>query len=245
MHRIESYESTASGVSCSSSDVAYIQECKESFEAVRSVQELTEQTIAFLQGETAATSYHFGPLLAESGPLVEKLVQLNKLGFITTGSQPGGEDRYQGARVEKRFFVEGILKRRHLALFLQQMYQRLGTKCFIAMPETERSYEEICELTAADLYWVSRQKHNKRQGLLHITELNGPCHMFQTCDEVYAQLVDEYVSVFLMDTRWSVDTMEVLDTAIGVLQALNTLGNATTATAPHSFTRTAPMNIYP
>jgi hypothetical protein len=222
-------------VSCSSSEIAYIQECKEAFETVRSVQELTEQTIAFLKGETAATSYHFGPLLAESTPLVEKLVQLNRLGLITTGSQPGGEDRYQGARVEKRFFVEGILKRRHLALFLQRMYQRLPSQCFIALPETDFSYEEICELEAADVYWVQRQ--GKRRGLLHITELNGPCQMFQTCDEIYAQLVDEYVSVFIMDTRWCHAGTEVLDAAIAVLQDL--------AALPGLSTRTAPMNIYP
>ncbi len=221
-HRVTSYESTASGISVSSTELAHIQECKEFFESAKTVNELQQRTIQFLKGDLAATAYHLGPLLAESDPLKEKLIHLNELGFITTSSQPGGRDRIDAQPVEKRFFVEGILERRYIALFLQAMYTHIGNKCFIAFPETERTYQEIQDLQATDLYWVTRNALTQ-QGLLHITEAGGPCQAFQTCEEVYPQLADEYVTLFICDTRWGHNSHTVLDTVITVLQHLKSL----------------------
>jgi hypothetical protein len=220
MRHVESYESTMSGVSATSSELFEVQQDREAFEGAKSIADLQRLTIAFLKGEASATSYHLGPLLAESAPLVEKLVALNQAGFITTSSQPGGVETVQGRRIQKRTYVEGLIKRRYLSQFLQKLYCRLGTRCFVAPLEGERTYEEICDLRAADLYWVTSVIGQPDTGFLHVSEVSGPCQMFQSCDEIYPLLVDEYVSVFIMDTRWGCSSTDVLDAPLQILREL-------------------------
>ncbi len=220
MRHIESYESTMSGVSATSSELFTCQQDREAFEGAKSVEDLQRLTVAFLRGEASATSYHFGPLLAESAPLVEKLVALNEAGFITTSSQPGCIETVQGKRIQKRAYVEGLIKRRYLSQFLQKIYCRLGSRCFVATLEGERTYEEICDLRAANLYWVTSVIGEADTGFLHISEVSGPCQMFQSCDEIYPLLVDEYVSVFIMDTRWGYSGTDILDVSLQIIREL-------------------------
>lgn len=224
LKHIESYGSTMSGVSATSSEVFAIQQDREAFEGAKSIADLKRLTIAFLRGETAATSYHFGPLLAESAPIVEKLVALNEAGFITTGSQPGGVETVQGQRIQKRAYVEGLLKRRYLSQFLQKIYCRLGSRCFVTPLEGDRTYEEICDLRAADLYWVNSVIGQADTGFLHVSEVSGPCQMFQTCDEIYPLLVDDYVSVFILDTRWGYSGSDIFDATVQILRELEEQG---------------------
>ncbi len=212
--------SGVSGVSATSTEVYAIQQDREAFEGVKTVADLQRLTIAFLRGDIAATSYQVGPLRAESAPLVEKLVALNEAGFITTNSQPGGVETVRGQRIQKRMYVEGLLKRRYLSQFLQKLYCRLGSRCFLATLEGERSYEEICDLRAADLYWVNSVIGQGDSGFLHIPEVSGPNQMFQTCEEVYPLLVDEYISVFIMDTRWGYNGTDILDVTTQILKEL-------------------------
>lgn len=210
MYHVESYESNMSGVSATSSEVAQVQDSMMTYESAESVDDLKRMNIAFLRGEMQATAYHFGPLCAESAPLVEKLVALNELDFLTTDSQPGGQHGN-----EQRFYVDGILPRKYLALFLQRMYARCPT-AFLYVLEKEFTYEEIQMLQDQDLYWVTRGK----TGITHIPEISGPCDSFQTC-AVYPELVDEYVGIFLMDTRWGNGSTEILDTAVAILKDLH------------------------
>jgi hypothetical protein len=216
MYHVESYESNMSGVSATSSEVAQVQDSRIAYESAESIDDLKRMNIAFLKGELQATAYHFGPLLAESAPLVDKLVALNELDFLTTGSQPGGTFRSQGKVYEQRFYVEGVIPRKYLALFLQRMYTRCSS-VFLCIQEKEFTFEEIQMLQAQDLYWLTKTDGT---GVTHIPEISGPCEMFQTCDEVYPELVDECVTVFLMDTRWSQEGTELLDAAIAVLKEL-------------------------
>lgn len=216
-HRIESFESNVSGVSATSSEIVGVLADKEIFESISTVQDLQQMTIAFLNGDMQATSYHFAPLLKESAPLVDQLIAINEAGFITTGSQPGGVEWVgKGRRIQKRTFVEGILKRRYFSQFLREMYVRLGNNCFISQTDTEMCYEQIQDLQKSDLYWVSRNE-GEQHGFLHIPEVTGPCQMFQTCDEIYPQLVEEYVSVFILDTRWGFPATALLSTIYEVL----------------------------
>ncbi len=212
MYRIESYEST---VSIDSTELSTIQASQAEFEGAKSIEDIQRLTIAFLRGEKTATSYHFGPLLLESTTLVEKLVRLNELGFITTNSQPGGHDSWHGHKIQKRLFVEGILPRRHLNQFLADLYCSAGgTNCFVAILDNEMTYEEIRDLQGRDLYWVSkyaRSSPGSNGGFLHITECTQPCQAFQTCAAVYPEIKEEYVSLFIMDRRWGNQSTELLD----------------------------------
>ena len=216
MYHVESYESNMSGVSATSSEVAQVQDSRIAYESADSIDDLKRMNISFLKGELQATAYHFGPLLAESTPLVEKLVTLNELDFLTTGSQPGCTVHSQGRRYEQRFYIDGVMPRKYLAMFLQRMYTRCPT-AFLYILEKEHTYEEIQMLKEQDLYWLTK---SDTDGVTHIPEIGGPCEMFQTCDNVYPELVDEYMSIFLMDTRWTHTGTELLDTTIAVLKEL-------------------------
>jgi hypothetical protein len=233
MYRIESYESNTSGVSATSSEVFAIQTSKVAFEGATSVKDIQELTITFLRGESQATAYHFGPLMAESAPIANSLIAMNRLGFITTGSQPGEIARYEGRLLQKRAYVEGILPRKYYPQFVQELYSRMGKSCFLTPLECERTYEDIQELEAADVYWVSRHIGQVR-GILHIPEVTGPCEMFQTCEDVYPQLVDEYISLFIMDTRWGHPAEDLFRTILDILKLLEerTIQNARTNKFP-------------
>jgi hypothetical protein len=207
MYRVESYESTCSATS---SQIQDLHESKAEFEAASSIEDLQRLTIAFLRGERSATAYHLGPLLPESTPIVEKLVQINELGFITTGSQPGHP-------VQQRCYVEGVMKRSQLHLFIHDLYKVAGDQAFVSTTESELTWEEMKHLQFRDLYWV--RKDDKRTGVMHITETSRPCGAFQTCSDVWPQLVDEYVSVFILDTVWGRNDW-LLDQVITVLRKL-------------------------
>ena len=217
MYHVESYESNMSGVSATSSEVAQVQDSRIAYESAESIDDLKRMNIAFLKGELQATAYHFGPLLAESAPLIDKLVALNELDFLTTGSQPGGTFRSQGTSYMQRFYVEGVIPRKYLALFLRRMYTRCPN-VFLQLLEKEYTHEEIQLLQDQDFYWLTKRD---TLGVTHIPEICGPCEMFQTCDNVYSELVDEYVSILIMDTRWSYSGTELLDAAIAILKELH------------------------
>lgn len=193
MYRVESYESTCSATS---SQLLDQQESKETFESAETIADLQRLTAAFLRGELSATSYHFGPLLPESASIVEKLVEINQLGLITTSSQPGR----LGPTGKQRCYVEGVLPKRFFHLFSRNLYRIAGEGAFITTTDTEMSYEEMVHLKHCDLYWVTKDIDGI--GVTHISESTGPCGAFQTCREVWPQLVDEYVGIFVMDTVW-------------------------------------------
>ena len=221
MYRIESYEST---VSMNSTELTAVDEAQAMFENVGTIQELQQHTIQFLRGDLQATCYHYGPLLPESSDLVDKLVRLNELGFITVSSQPGATplSRLRGVRsdpVYQRCYVEGILPRRLLNLFTRALYSRLGEHVFVLNPETDLSYEEIQHLKYEDCFWVTKDRHDK--GILHISESMGACNAFASCKYIYHTLQEEYVSLYIMDTRWGEKDMllVVLAEVLGSLQA--------------------------
>lgn len=217
MYRVESYESS---VSLDSTELSAIEEDKANFESADSIEKLQELTIGFLLGEKSATAYHFGPLLAESAPLVGKLIALNNQGFITTNSQPGGHESMFGRQIEKRSFVEGILPRQFVNIFLRLLYTRMGEKCFAICLDSEMLYEEIKNLQKNDLYWVTRYVGDKSGGLLHISEFLEPCQSFQTCSHIYPHLAENYVTLFIMDTRWGNTSSELLETMFSVIQTI-------------------------
>lgn len=58
------------------------------FKDVQSYRDLQDVNILFLQGVLKKTPYHYGPIDDETIPLLEKLVTINDLGFISVMGQP-------------------------------------------------------------------------------------------------------------------------------------------------------------
>jgi hypothetical protein len=58
------------------------------YQNVSSFQDLQETNIAFLNGKIKRTPYHLAPIDKETIPLIDKLVKINKYGFLSTCGQP-------------------------------------------------------------------------------------------------------------------------------------------------------------
>ncbi len=192
-----------------------IEESIETYKFAESIEDIKRMNIAFLRGEMKATSYHLGPLNSESIPLVDKLIQLNELDYITTNSQPGG---LFGCYYQ-RSYVSGILPRKHVSSFVNSM----NAKCqfaFVKILEREMTREELQWLELEDLYWVTTRNG---KNVTHISEITFACEDFRDCYDVYNDLVKEYVHVYVMDKRWGYTGTDILDTAIELLQEIKHL----------------------
>jgi hypothetical protein len=66
---------------------------KQLFSQIQNFAELCKVNILFLRGEIPMTPYHLGPIDEETVPLVEKLVEINRLGFLTISGQPPSKGR--------------------------------------------------------------------------------------------------------------------------------------------------------
>lgn len=217
LSRVESYESS---FSVSSTDLQGMEASRSLFESAETPQDLQRLTIAFLRGELTSTCYHIGPPMPESNEIVDKLVRINELGFITTGSQPGKVGAEHVGQPHQRCYVEGILKRRWLGVFRFLLAAAMQNEVFVYSHNgnDEMSFEEIRHLQHVDLYWVTKERLAREggRGITHIAEYTGPCQAFQTCSDVIADLEEEYVNVFVFDTVWGRKDV-LLDRIIDVL----------------------------
>lgn len=97
------------------------------FENIRSYTDLINANISFLNGEIPRTPYHCGSIDGETLPLVDKLVKINKNGFVTVGGQPGTLDvkfqsKYNSDRIytySQKSYIEGYIRKTHLLRLLE------------------------------------------------------------------------------------------------------------------------------
>lgn len=186
---------------------------------------LIEQTIAFLEGR-GSVPYHLGPIEDETKPLVPTLVQINRLGLVTTCSQPGeplgGGVWPDGSRHTgiQRSFVTGICTET-LAEFL---HDRLGrtNMVFVARPLAFAN-----ELDLLDRLGVTARE--RWAGT--ILDEKPLTHVGQWIDELghwergiaprsYAEIARECHAVAIMDPVWGRDALHGDGLLPQVLKAL-------------------------
>lgn len=108
----------------------------EPFETAKTYADLIAANVLFLEGTLRQSPYHYGPIDKETEPILQDLIKLNKLGFITVQSQPAGSEvgfvnkiwYVHGEQMgnwwyasEKKPFVEGYLPINELERFIQFM----------------------------------------------------------------------------------------------------------------------------
>jgi hypothetical protein len=112
------------------------------FSQIQTYPELCEANIRFLKGELPMTPYHLGPIDEETVPLVKKLVEINRRGFLTVNGQPalrkitflpkvGGDlgHRYPNGAwycLEQRPYLEGYLPKIYVDAFRVWMESKPG-----------------------------------------------------------------------------------------------------------------------
>lgn len=100
------------------------------WKSVSSLRELKHHIVKFLNGEHKTSPWHYAPVNSETVPLLGNLIQLNKMGFITTQGQPTDyiypvthaktgniiiEDGGQLAEI-KHGYMDGILDERQYSI---------------------------------------------------------------------------------------------------------------------------------
>ncbi len=80
---------------------------------IRSYDDFIRTNVAFLEGRIDRTPNH-GPLDPETAPLVPRLVQLNKLGFVSTEGQPVELVKTSTCIHEQRSYISGFMLAHHL-----------------------------------------------------------------------------------------------------------------------------------
>ena len=107
-----------------------------SFKDVQTYRDLQDVNILFLQGKLKKTPYHLGPVDEETIPLLENLITINDLGFISVMGQPALDEikfvdrtwKLNGQicgnwwyQLRQRSVIEGYLPKAYLDLFLEFM----------------------------------------------------------------------------------------------------------------------------
>ena len=90
---------------------------------IRSYDELIFANILFLRGVLKRTPYHFGPIDRETNRLLDDLIDLNHLGFLTIDSQPSdlsvGKRPHGYYASQQKSYVTGYLHVEHVPAFLE------------------------------------------------------------------------------------------------------------------------------
>jgi hypothetical protein len=100
------------------------------FESVRTIDDLIDANIRYFKGELDSSPYYPGPFVEgtteketpEMQQVIDGLVKINKLGFITTyGQGPLDETDELGDRIQQKIFVSGFLKNSRVEDFLSNL----------------------------------------------------------------------------------------------------------------------------
>lgn len=165
------------------------------FENVKSVNELQKLTLDFIKGKLIATNYHYGPLHIESKKIINELIKMNDLGFITISSQPG-EIEYEIRR--QRGYVCGIIKKNQLDKFSKLMYE-IGNNIYIRNTNDETLINSLSRIGAyPEWFWISERNNNK---YTHVrNEEHSFCSFIYT--DIYDELFENYYEIEIIDLEW-------------------------------------------
>lgn len=190
---------------------------------------LIEQTIAFLEGR-GSVPYHLGPIEDETKRLVPQLVEINRLGLVTTCSQPG-EPLSTGVWPDgsshdgmQRSFLTGICTLT-LADFLHDRINRTNMVCVVRPLALTDEFDRLERLGATDGerwivtlldgepvtavgHWIDELTHWGRE----ITPRQ------------YAEIAASCCAVAIMDPVWGRDALHTDGLLPAVLGALRSEG---------------------
>ncbi len=168
---------------------------KDLFINAKTIDEIKQLNTQFIKGEIYNTCYHYGPLNRESSRISKELLEMNQLGFITTGSQPGQER----VDCQQRGVVEGLIDKRVFERFRRIMYNTC-----------DDIYIRKCDDTNMlnILRWFGQQPPewfyvtiDNGNPFTHTAQCDMPCESFRRC-KLYEQLKEKYFQIDIIDIQW-------------------------------------------
>ncbi len=143
---------------------------KAEWNGIGTYDDLIRTNVAFLEGHMFRTPYHHAPLDSETAPLVPRLVQLNKLGFVSTNGQPAKidervNDEGQVLICEQKSYIDGYMLADRLPL-LQAFAEARRDECYVYACSTRRHMHTTTSREIFHTFPAGVQRYNvTRYGL--------------------------------------------------------------------------------
>lgn len=160
------------------------------FNNISSTDELQSLTLEFLKGKIIATNYHFGPLHQESKKIINELIKMNELGFITTCSQPGNK--------KQRGYVCGMINKYDYTKFEKRMYE-ICNNVFIRHTNDNKLIKTLSKIkTYPEWYWITIDDN---KNITHVNNSSKSFEFFMETD-IYSNLINNYYEIEIIDIEW-------------------------------------------
>ena len=89
---------------------------------IKNFQELQDSMVKFLQGKYKSNPWHLDPVDLETIPILQKLRDINKAGFVTIDGQPGYNSKYtDGTESYQRGFIQGFIEKKNFVNFIREL----------------------------------------------------------------------------------------------------------------------------
>jgi len=164
------------------------------FEHVSSPNELQKLTIDFLKGKIIGTNYYYGSLREESNKIIDELIKMNELGFITISSKPG--EVTQSKR--QRGYVRGLLRSYKYDEFVKLM-NSMCNNIYIRFTHDNTLITSLKNIGAyPEWYWLTESKN---QNYTSVKNVEKPFIEFLETD-IYEELVKYYYDIEIIDLEW-------------------------------------------
>lgn len=174
----------------------------EIFESSKNVDELIYNNIQYLNGNLLSTCYTLGPIKSETYGILNQLVSLNNLGFITVKSYNGMKDSiscYNKCHTNKqRSYLRGLVKKTDF-----NKLQNLDPKEFIIVIHPQKkSHLHYSNILNTDLWiQVCNCEHFYVKNIEQ-SNIDG-FKYFISCKSVYNKLLEDYYDVSILDVKFS------------------------------------------
>ena len=175
------------------------------FEDSKNINELVSHNISYLNGDLSSTCYNLGPIETQTYGILDQLIRINKLGFITTNSYNGMKDPitcYNRCHTNKqRSYLRGLIKKSD---YIKLQHLDFNEFIVIIHPQknTNDHHLHYSNILNDDL-WV--QVCNCEQHFIkNIDQYNKDIfECFGNCVYIYNQLTTDYFDVSILDTKFS------------------------------------------
>jgi hypothetical protein len=174
----------------------------EVFEDSKNVNELIYNNIQYFNGNISSTCYTLGPIKSETYGILEQLIRLNELGFITVKSYNGMKDPiscYNRCHTNKqRSYLRTLIKKSDF-----NKLQNLDHNEFIiTIHPRKNKHLHYSNILNADLWiQICNCEHFYVKNIEQSNTDGFEC--FSKCSHIYNKLLEDYYDVSILDVKFS------------------------------------------
>ncbi len=173
----------------------------EVFELSKTVTELIDNNIQYLNGNLSSTCYTLGPIKSETYGILEQLIDLNELGFITVKSYNGMKDPitcYNKSHTNKqRSYLRGLIKKSDY-----DKLQHLDLNEFIVIIHSQKKNHHHYTNILNDDLWI-QTCNCEHFYVKNIEQSEDSFECFSNCKNIYNKLIEDYYDVSILDVKFS------------------------------------------